>query len=338
MVLDLASNKRGNRSDRKMADELGAFLKAAADPLRIQVLRLLAQDSYGVTELARVFAVKQSGMSHHLKILSQAGLVATRREGNSIFYRRALARYSEFADLLVALFEQIDQLQLNSEIETRLAQVRADRVASSQAFFNDNSEKFRSQQDLIAAYPVYAEPVTEFIEHSLAGRKQVAVEIGPGQGEFLAVLSPLYQQVIAFDINQAMLEQAASTIDRAGFTNVTLHIDDGCGLADMLADDNANLVTADLVVANMVLHHVPSPVTMFEQVQNVLASGGSFVITDLCLHDQNWARDACGDVWLGFDPDDLKSWAKNSGLEIGQSIYFALRNGFQIQIQQFVKA
>ena len=72
------------------SEQLAAFLKAAADDLRLQILRLLAQDSYGVMELAQVFEVKQSGMSHHLKLLAQAQLVATRREGNSIFYRRAL--------------------------------------------------------------------------------------------------------------------------------------------------------------------------------------------------------------------------------------------------------
>lgn len=41
-------------------------------------------------ELAQIFDVGQSGMSHHLKVLAQAELVATRREGNAIFYRRAL--------------------------------------------------------------------------------------------------------------------------------------------------------------------------------------------------------------------------------------------------------
>ena len=56
------------------------------------MLRALANDSFGVLELAQIFATGQSGMSHHLKVLAQAGLVATRREGNAIFYRRALAQ------------------------------------------------------------------------------------------------------------------------------------------------------------------------------------------------------------------------------------------------------
>lgn len=66
-------------------DELAALCKAGGDPLRLNVLRALANDSFGVLELAQIFGIGQSGMSHHLKVLAQADLVATRREGNAIF-------------------------------------------------------------------------------------------------------------------------------------------------------------------------------------------------------------------------------------------------------------
>ncbi|KFJ92302.1 hypothetical protein JF55_09160, partial [Pseudomonas sp. 1-7] len=59
-------------------DELAALCKAGGDPLRLNVLRTLSNDSFGVLELAQIFAIGQSGMSHHLKVLAQAGLVATR--------------------------------------------------------------------------------------------------------------------------------------------------------------------------------------------------------------------------------------------------------------------
>jgi len=314
------------------SERLATFIKAAGDPLRLQILRLLAQDSYGVMELANLFAVKQSGMSHHLKLLAQAGLVATRREGNSIFYRRALVGKAPFAGLQTALFTQVDELALAAQVEQRLAQIRAERVDSSQAFFNDNSDKFRSQQDLIASYPVYAEQVGEMLQQTLGDGRERALEIGPGDGEFLAVLSPLFRQVLAVDINQAMLEKAAKTVDRAQLANVVLQLDVGTGVSQLTPS-----ASIDWAVANMVLHHVPSPVTIFQQVAQVLKTGGSFVVTELCLHDQNWARDACGDVWLGFDPDDLTEWAASSGFAPGLNIYFALRNGFQIQVRHFLK-
>ena len=64
-------------------DQFARAAKAAGDNLRLSILKLLGQGSFGVMELCEVFGIKQSGMSHHLKVLSQAGLVTTRREGNS---------------------------------------------------------------------------------------------------------------------------------------------------------------------------------------------------------------------------------------------------------------
>ena len=66
-----------------------------------------------------------------------------------------------------------------------------------------------------------------------------------------------------------------------------------------------------------------------------LAPGGVVLVTDLCQHDQAWARENCGDLWLGFDPQDLTAWATETGLVDIASVYLAQRNGFQIQVRLF---
>ena len=71
--------------------DLAQLCKGSGDPLRLAVLRALKTDSFGVLELCDIFAMKQPAMSHHLKVLAKSGAVTTRREGNSIFYRRSLA-------------------------------------------------------------------------------------------------------------------------------------------------------------------------------------------------------------------------------------------------------
>src|SRR5690554_4023959 len=71
-------------------ETMAALLKAAGDPLRLQALQLLGYSSFAVLELAEILAMRQSGMSHHLKVLAKAGLVEQRRKGNTIFYRRQL--------------------------------------------------------------------------------------------------------------------------------------------------------------------------------------------------------------------------------------------------------
>ena len=52
---------------------LANLLKAAGDRLRLQILRVLSQDSFSVSELCTIFEQRQSALSHHLKILMEAG-------------------------------------------------------------------------------------------------------------------------------------------------------------------------------------------------------------------------------------------------------------------------
>ena len=49
------------------------------------------------------------------------------------------------------------------------------------------------------------------------------------------------------------------------------------------------------------------------------------------------ASDACGDLWLGFAPEDVATWAVDAGLSEGESLYLALRNGFRVQLRVFQK-
>lgn len=318
-------------ADSSPTSDLAATLKAAGDPLRLEILRLLARDSFGVMELSRIFASKQSGMSHHLKVLANAGLVATRREGNSIFYRRALpAAESPFRQLLDSLFQTLDQQPLAAEYRDQLKEIQRERAAASRAFFSDNAAKFRAQQDLIASHAVYAQAVTEMLANTKLPRYGTALEVGPGEGEFLSVLAAQFEQVIALDNSLSMLDKARAFASSERLKNVEfIHGDTEAALQQKLS--------VDCVVINMVLHHVPSPGRLFEDLSQLLNQDGCLLISDLCHHDQQWARDACGDVWLGFEPDDFSGWAHHAGLKEGQSQYIALRNGFQIQVRQFFR-
>ena len=88
-----ATTKHSTASKMSLpARSLVELCKAAGDPLRVDIMRVLSKDSFGVQELAYILSIPQPGMSHHLKILAKGGLLVTRREGNSIFYRRAIVK------------------------------------------------------------------------------------------------------------------------------------------------------------------------------------------------------------------------------------------------------
>lgn len=309
-------------------DTLAAFCKAAGDPLRLEILRVLRHNAYGVLELSQLFEVKQSGMSHHLKVLANAGLVATRREGNSIFYRRApLPVESALQELHRHLFATIDLLELSSALQQRIDLTNQERTKASREFFGQNADRFHANQDLIAGYTQYGEIVTEFLD-ATSVRKDVVLEVGPGEGGFLPDLSKRFSQVIALDTSDEMLSRSRKITEEQRLPNVQLvHGDTSLALEQQL--------TANCITLNMVLHHTPDPAHIFEDLAQLLTPGGVLLVTDLCHHDQSWAREACGDLWLGFEPDDLSNWASAAGLAEGESLYLAQRNGFQIQLRQF---
>ena len=323
-------------------EALATHSKASADPLRLNILRILGEGSFGVLELCQLFEIKQSSMSHHLKILANAGLVTTRREGNSIYYRRALlninseSRYlltagAAWSDLTQVLFSTLDTLALAEIISERLQGLYQERATNSQEFFTKHAAEFHEKQDLIASHEQYGETLQDLVATLNLKQENTALEIGPGEGALLSALSQRFEHVIGLDVSKAMLEKASFKVAELQLENIELLHGD-CQLA---LKQN---VQADLVTCNMVLHHVPAPKEIFNHSAQLLKPGGCLLITDLCAHDQTWARESCGDLWLGFAPEDLTSWAKEALLIEEQTQFLALRNGFQIQFRTFRRA
>ena len=314
-------------------DVLAPIFKASGDPLRLEILRVLRRDTFGVLELSQLFDMRQSGMSQHLKVMHKAGLVEPQREGNAIFYRRPLHLDNDKpTDLTIRqIFEAVDRAPLPAQLQEKIESIRDQRADQSQAFFSRHSEQFREQQELIAAFDLYAVPVADMIRKRTKKKHwQTALEIGPGEGGFLPVLSELCDHVVALDNSRDMLAKATRTCIDEHLNNIDL-IE---GVTDtLLARGDA----FDLVVANMVLHHVPSPADIFLDAAALMNNGGCLMISDLCRHDQIWAKENCGDLWLGFEPEELTAWATAAGLKAGEQLFIGLRNGFQIQVREFWK-
>lgn len=307
-------------------DELASFYKACGEALRLNILRVLSTNSFGVLELAHIFSVGQSGISHHLKILSQAGLVTSRREGNAIFYRRSSQQQNE--PLHACLFGQLDLLPVEAAITQRIDEIHLERASTSAAYFQRIGHDFDQNQELIAGIQQYADSLTALLD-SLSGPRDLAIEVGPGNGRFLPVLSQRYARVLAVDNSQCMLQQAREYCRQQELANIEFV------LADALQQQ---LPAADCLILNMVLHHLPAPTDAIARLSQALRPGGNMIISELCRHDQDWAQQACGDLWLGFEQQELGHWAMQAGLIPGQPVFLGLKNGFQIQLRQFAKA
>ncbi len=77
-----------------------AIARALADPKRLCVVERLADGERSVSDLSREVGCQVPNMSQHLSVLRSAGLVASRREGSTVFYRLADDRVLEAYRLL----------------------------------------------------------------------------------------------------------------------------------------------------------------------------------------------------------------------------------------------
>jgi DNA-binding transcriptional ArsR family regulator len=80
-----------------------AVARALSDPKRLCVLETLARGERSVSDLSQDVGCHVPNMSQHLAVLRAAGLVITRREGTTVYYRlsdeRVLAAYRLIQDI-----------------------------------------------------------------------------------------------------------------------------------------------------------------------------------------------------------------------------------------------
>jgi DNA-binding transcriptional ArsR family regulator len=85
--LEKAEALRRGRLDAAVADTASSEIKALADPTRLTLAAALAEtDEACVCDLSWVMERAENLVSHHLKVLRQAGLVSRKREGKMVLY------------------------------------------------------------------------------------------------------------------------------------------------------------------------------------------------------------------------------------------------------------
>ena len=86
------------------ANELAGMFKAVGDPVRLRLLSLIAAHAGGeacVCDLSGAFELSGPTISHHLKVLREAGLIEGERRGTWIYYRVRPQLLRQLSDVLV---------------------------------------------------------------------------------------------------------------------------------------------------------------------------------------------------------------------------------------------
>jgi ArsR family transcriptional regulator len=276
--------------------------RVLAEPLRLRLLALAAEEELSIGELAEVLGESQPNVSRHATALRQAGLLADRREGTRTLVRLATGASGDavVADALAsgrALCDKDGSL-------LRVAKVLRDREAAAHEFFARPSKgRVEGPPAEMGAYLAAIAP--------LLPRRALALDAGTGDGRLLEVLAPVFDRVVGVDRSEAQLALARERIGARGFDNVTLVQGE---LESKELRKALGTAGADVVFASRVLHHAPVPGKVIAQLASLCAAGGALVVLDYARHDDESMREQA-DAWLGFEPAELRRFARAAGLE-----------------------
>lgn len=84
-------------------EKVSEICKALGDPNRLKIIKLLTNGEKCACDLLEKFNITQPTLSHHMKILSDTGLVKSRKEGKWTYYKINCCQFKEFK----FFFEQI---------------------------------------------------------------------------------------------------------------------------------------------------------------------------------------------------------------------------------------
>jgi ArsR family transcriptional regulator len=271
-------------------------------------LALTAEDELSVGELADLVGEAQPNVSKHVAALRRAGLLAMRKQGNRVLVKVADAG----GDAVVR-----DALAAGRALVTddgslaRVPEIVRARDAASRAFF-DASEAELEPDSLPPELPAYLAALAPLLPH-----RELAIDVGTGDGRLLDVLAPVFGHVIALDRSARQLARAKKRVLARGYTNVELlegELDDDAIQRRVKKLATADGEGADVVFASRMLHHAAKPTRTLAQLGSLARPGGSLVVIDYVAHEDEALRDSQADVWLGFEPVELRDMAREAGL------------------------
>lgn len=278
------------------------LLKALADPLRLRLLDVLAHGELTVQDLTMLLELGQSKVSHHLKILCAAGVLAVKPQGTWNYYR--LVEENElFQEIWPQLRSRLDTLPEHRRDLAALTRLREQRRRESLAFFDQHARDWDDLAQSVLPTPDYLAELLARVPAELA-----VAELGIGTGGLLPHLADRCRRLIGIDHSAAMLQEAGRRLAASG-QECELRLGELAHLP--LAD-----AEVDLVLMNMVLHHIPQPQDVLREVRRVLTGAGRVVIADLQRHQHDAVRATMADVWLGFEEVELEAWLTDAGFVV----------------------
>jgi ArsR family transcriptional regulator len=275
-----------------------ALHRLLGDEARLRLLRLLAAERLNVTELTRILGLAQSGVSRHLGLLKDAGLIVEERAGGFSFYRVPPQARTETKDLWALLEAQFAAAARDRDVradEARLQEVLRLRKESFESHGDERGQLVPGR-----SWAAWARA----LGHLLPPLR--VADLGCGEGYLTIEAARWAKDVIAVDRSEKVLRQARALARRRGVTNITWKQ----GEIERAPLPDASV---DVALLSQALHHAANPARAIAEAARIVAPGGRVLVLDLRGHDQMWVRERLGDHWFGFDDRSLHDLLVRAG-------------------------
>ncbi|MDL2313445.1 metalloregulator ArsR/SmtB family transcription factor [Desulfovibrio sp. OttesenSCG-928-C14] len=296
------------------------LFKSLSDETRLRLLYVLNRYELNVNELVRFLGMGQSRVSRHLKILSDAGLLESRRDGLWVFYSVPKeGRGRVFTDAVLPFLAEAE----SAEGDMAMARgIIDERTRKTSQFFNSIADDWDNMSREILGDLDFEDKILERVPSPC----RMAVDLGCGTGHMLERLLDRAEQVIGVDGSASMLELARRRLGASRPKDegrISLRIGDLAHLP--LADGEV-----DFVCINLVLHHLSAPGEVLREVGRVLKPEGTLVLSDFNKHEDEKMRLEYGDRWLGFPLENLREFLSKAGFNLSEASLAPVRKNLSI--------
>ncbi|MEZ5293597.1 MAG: metalloregulator ArsR/SmtB family transcription factor [Vicinamibacterales bacterium] len=283
--------------------ETSALFRVLGDPARLRLLRALSADRFNVTELTGILGLAQSGVSRHLGLLKDAGLVSEERDGIFVYYRLARTPGVE-TPLWQLLDREFERTATRPDVRADDARIQEVRRLRRENFDQHAGADTRDGRQLVPgrSWAAWSRAL------GLLLPPLDVVDVGCGEGYLTLEAARWARRVTGIDRSAAVLARARQLAERRKVANVVWKR----GEIERLPAADASF---DVALLSQTLHHAADPGRAIHEAVRVLRPGGRVLILDLRTHEEDWVRQKLGDRWQGFDDRTLSTWLTAAGLE-----------------------
>ncbi len=261
--------------------ETSGLFRLLGDDVRLRLLRLATTERLNVSELTAILGIAQSGVSRHLGLLREAGLVQESREGGFTYYRAA----NDESDPEATSVWPMLRARLGAE-----SPAVADVFGADDARLKEIKRQRREQRD------THGTAVDGNGRQLVPGRSWAAwsralglllpemrvADLGCGDGHLTLEMAAWARSAVGIDRSRDVLTHARALARRRRVTNVRWKRG---SIERVPLEDGA----VELAVLSQVLHHASDPVKALTEALRVVSPGGRVLVLD--QHEQQWVTE-----------------------------------------------